>query len=1031
MEKAEQKIQIVEYHDGLAPEVADMWNASRDSWGGDTALRSAEDVIAQESNLGNLKVFLAMEGKEVVGYCSFSEYREDEGASYIPLLNVRPTHHGKKIGKMLVLEAIKESVKQKWPRLDLYTWPGNTKAVPLYKRCGFFWEDRDETTHLMNFLPTVLNTEALSEFFIQADWYEDSRRVIEVQPDGRNENQFTYYAYEWETKSGRKLKVEFERSGRGIRMIETDDYLIKAEVEGFSLVAGGSYNIRYEIVNKSGIPLTVGIQGEDHKEVAFSFSETVDVSESATVTAPFYLSEAKEEQSKWRTHPSVVTRLSINGREAVFKVGIEPKFPANVAAVAPETRYYPGRKSVFYIELENNYGEEAAFSAVLPGDGMLDLYDPKVAVTLKPKQKASIPISFSLIKNGFYSPEIKFTVQRNGKEDAVFAKKIGVAFKGLGVKFYGESDKYWWAANGLYHFTLSKLDNEIMPLRDQVTSTLLFPKLGKPYGSEFSKRRPDRIEFLSEEGSAGIKAYYKSGEFPGLEMAVTARLFAEGLLEHRFEVSNQLEQPSGSDVWVNLPIYHELDQLVIPYEDKIIEHKSTAMPDYGQWDPEKFTENWLFSDKKGMPEGFSWPSGANMNFQSWHFYVEQNLGIIQGGQTVQSEPVYMSLGAFQTWEDFRSFALQAGAAERVLTESPILLSINKGNPVISGETAEVVIEHKMKSLLHGEAKLNFNGTTMLSKSFHRENAANIVSDSMNLTNPGSLALIGLEGIHDGVGFESSKLVFVQSPGEVAFSRGIQGGKEVLTASNGPVEISAAPEFYPALYSLKVNGTEWLDHSFPELGPKSWWNPWSGGFRSAFSEDLSSASIAKETSRGRFVSFKDQFANVWKGIELKTEITKHEKYKGITMKQYFLLVPGVPAVCHFSRIEQECGSFIAKQGWLSSLSINQNSNPGETWIENNGERVFTGEGEYGLKLDGCHAVGRQGAAEVLQIVPGRESDFIKGYVNKEVFQLYVHEPFQLANGAAKNTAPVFLAFGSAGFPEKSLKELKEIRFVEEV
>ena len=50
-------------------------------------------------------------------------------------------------------------------KIRSFTWLGNTKSLPLYKRCGFFWKGRDDTTHLMNFIPKILNTEAFKEYF--------------------------------------------------------------------------------------------------------------------------------------------------------------------------------------------------------------------------------------------------------------------------------------------------------------------------------------------------------------------------------------------------------------------------------------------------------------------------------------------------------------------------------------------------------------------------------------------------------------------------------------------------------------------------------------------------------------------------------------------------------------------------------------------------------------------------------------------------------------------------------------------------
>ncbi|WP_257988568.1 hypothetical protein [Bacillus sp. V33-4] len=66
-------IQIVEYHEGLAAGIAKMWNMSRDSWGGDTRVTTAAQVIQKEANSGNIALYLAVEGEEVIGYWSLHE----------------------------------------------------------------------------------------------------------------------------------------------------------------------------------------------------------------------------------------------------------------------------------------------------------------------------------------------------------------------------------------------------------------------------------------------------------------------------------------------------------------------------------------------------------------------------------------------------------------------------------------------------------------------------------------------------------------------------------------------------------------------------------------------------------------------------------------------------------------------------------------------------------------------------------------------------------------------------------------------
>ena len=121
-------IQIVEYDPSYAQAIADMWNCSQESWGGGNRVRSAENVAQDMENAGNLRVFLAIQGNEVIGFCSFSHYKMDEGALYVPLLNVRPDYHGRKVGKLLILKAVQTTVEMGWPRLDLFTWGGKYES---------------------------------------------------------------------------------------------------------------------------------------------------------------------------------------------------------------------------------------------------------------------------------------------------------------------------------------------------------------------------------------------------------------------------------------------------------------------------------------------------------------------------------------------------------------------------------------------------------------------------------------------------------------------------------------------------------------------------------------------------------------------------------------------------------------------------------------------------------------------------------------------------------------------------------------
>ncbi|MBP8705741.1 MAG: GNAT family N-acetyltransferase, partial [Candidatus Cloacimonas sp.] len=147
-------ITIVEYHPSYAKAIAEMWNNSSEGWNGRVFNSTEEKVLQQESGTQYLNLYLAVENEKVIGYAKLTRYVEEKGVAYIEMLSVLPSYHGKGIGKELVQKCVLRAAELGYERIDLFTWSANLKAVPLYKKCGFFWERMEtQVTHLMNFLP--------------------------------------------------------------------------------------------------------------------------------------------------------------------------------------------------------------------------------------------------------------------------------------------------------------------------------------------------------------------------------------------------------------------------------------------------------------------------------------------------------------------------------------------------------------------------------------------------------------------------------------------------------------------------------------------------------------------------------------------------------------------------------------------------------------------------------------------------------------------------------------------------------------
>lgn len=1022
MVQTKNQIEIVEYHPGLAAAVAEMWNLSREGWGGDAHITTEEKVRVQEENSSNINLYLAMDGEKVVGYCGLSEYREDEGALYIPLLNVRTDYHGKKIGKQLVLKALERSVQLNWPRLDLYTWPGNTKAVPLYKKCGFFWEDRDDTTHLMNFMPTVLNTEAVNEFFAHVDWYDASTRTIEVSPDGRKENEFTYYEYKWE-HDNQLLRMEFEKTGRGLRLIENNDYLISASVEDFRLVCNNEYRIRYYIKNKSGQPLTIEFAGEDHQIVSFSYKNVINVEDERVVDATFKLNDLLEEQSIWRTHPSVVTNLLINGKNATFSVGLLPKLPASMMGIVPNSQCFLNEDAFFYVDLENNFKERVTFTLTFPESQKVLIERSTYEVMLDPKGKQSIPVRYRLQNYGFYAPFVEVHAVTESGKHHTFSKQLGMGFKGLGAKFSGECDKYWHIYNGLYHMYLDKYDNDLIPGRltkGSQNTVGMFPKLGKPYSSEFSKRKPTKVDFQEQDGAMILKATYTSSDFPEVELVSVSKLFAEGLLEQSYIVRNNSKVSSPEPVWVYQPLYHQLYKPVFVMDDQVIEVNEQASADFGLWNSKNLTENWLFSRYDSYAHGICWPKEGKVNFESWYMYVEHNLGIISANSELETKPVVISFGAYQSWKDFREFATKTRSLADATVED-LSLKISKEDL----ESYSLSLEDKKTSYFQGSVQIRSQEELISSQTFSlHDEKREVLSGVIKGNHPLHKIEVDLE--LNGIKKTKSSILLNPTDSKVSITQEMKQGKNVWIASNDVIAIEASNEFFPALHSLKVNGKEWLDSTFPSLQPRAWWNPFSGGIRTGF-QGINHKSFAKEKTKIAEATLVDQSGLKWTGLKITTFFEENEKYKGLGIEQFYVMLPGVPIVAYATKFYQNTGTFVYYKNWYSECAFKPGTEIEQGWIRsiNQQTKYLAGKTEFVASLDEHVLIGSTEGDEILQVIADSTANRVETYMNKEIMSLAIWREIHLKHGEELMSAPLFLLSSDRILSEDEVKQLQSL------
>lgn len=1020
MENTISSIQIVEYEDKFASSIAKMWNDSKDAWGG--GVKTEEQIIEKHRSSDNLHTFLAMDNNQVVGYCGLSVYKEDIDSLYIPLLNVRPDYYGKKVGKLLLLHALKAVVEKKWPRLDLYTWAGNTKAVPLYKRCGFFWEEEDSYTHLMNFIPTVLNDSLLAPYIGKVDWYKDMLRTLELKPDGRQENGFTYYDYEW-ANSETNLSASFERTGRGLSRIETDDFIIKLSLKDHELLEDEDHEVKCYVKNKSGKPLSVEVSSCSNERVVCDFNHIYSVEKEVTATNAFYL-QAGPEPEKGKTFPTISVNVSVNGLMTTFKLGINPKTPITIDTKTIPYVLQEGFETTVDLELENNLFVPVLIDLELPNNKYLSFRNPSCRILLEGKGKGYVSIPATVLSLGFFQEDIICRVKLENDEEKIVTKTISVGLKGAGERFFGENKNSYYIYNGTYHIRMYKADN-VMKFGTNHIGELPFamfaPMLGKPFSNELSKNKPVKTETTLEKTSIILALYFQSTAHPHIQIALRIQLYAEGVVKRWVTLENR--QSSPASVHLQETFYHDWSELYFPLRDDIVVFNEADAVEPGDIASKDISGNWYFSNDEVTPIGVYWTEGNKMTMEGWKMHLESMKGL-KGYNSCSFPPIYMSIGAFTSWRDLEQAATGTQSSHKAL-KGEINLAVNENNPVIDeSKSLSILFSSYRNNQADGEGELFVNGTSTFKQTLtvNKEIALPVEVTEWKTVNKvqAKITTDKRQSYFDTVIFRPY--------GEILQNRITEEGYEIYSIDNGIINFRAAPHYYPGLFSLKAQQTEWLDQAFPNLIPKSWWNPWAGGIK-AGPPDLSFHSLLKEKTEAEFVQMKDNFDNVWSGIRLDTDIIHHSKWKGLSYSQFYVTLPNIPILAIFVQIRNTAGKLMTEEEWHQNLFFKTGKESCVLHLnqKKNHNLIYTvGREEQEIILKDDFYITQAASNDKLHLLTDVNSK-VQYYTNKEVIQLVSTNTCEREKNGYVHIQPSFLYFDEDSVPFHQLETVRKLQF----
>jgi len=1018
----ENGIRIVEYHDGLAKAVAAMFNISNDDWGGSVSVSTPESVRAMMAKNTQLHTYIAMDGDAVVGWCGLAKFYKDPNTLYVEILDVIPEYQGKKVGKALVLLCVEQTIALGYKRLDLHTWSGNTKAVPLYKKCGFLWQDRGDTTLLNNYIPEITTHPAFAKFFAKADWYNDTTRDVGlVEPDEVEVNDFNLAAYSWE-KDGDMLKIGYERTGKRIHMVETNSYKVEMMVECHELAFGVEYDCVISAENKTKNPLTIKIDGRTDGPIELKFHGGGELVGKQEFIGKFSIGELGHKQDKDKVHPCVAADITMDGDTVQFGLGIDIKAPLEAEMIHPDRILVQvGVTEERYINFESGLSEDATVEFEFEGK--------PYKFEIEAHGKASVQLNYTPKQIGYEAVPITYRIN-----DITYTRDLHIVNQGFGEPFTFENEKFYGVASGPWRLTMYKMTNNIVfrhILRSQwlhgTRGTFAVPNLGKPFSDEFGTMTPE-VRTYADGGDMVLEATFTSEKYRGIILTQIARMSAAGKASRTIRITNTNDKPTQLHLIDR--IYHN-DEIntAFAYDG----HIQTISRSTSDLDNEKFQENWIFDAMVDrMNFGICWPAHYKF-FAKWGeaLEFEVDCGEIVAGGSFETDPIEMHFGTFPDFQSFRAYATQKPLTHIVDARQAIEIAVNGHNPFITGDKFDVAVKNHRNIVLEGDIHVHSTfGEEVQRNCAEQTLAENVFNISIGEHTPAPIedVLIDLHLTTRGEQYKRAAF-FV---GDGAVSQTMDNG--VFVINSGAIEFRLDPRYSPGVFSLVHNGQQWLRDLWPTHGPYSWDNPWLGGYRTNL-DDMMPNMIIEEKITAEFVEITDNFGNKWSGVKSIQDIQEFDDAKGTIIEAFFLTLPGLPVLCHFIKYYNNTGEHKKQDIWMS-CEFMASEDLADTYAEiinAQNQRLTLRAGA--AQMD-CHFIGhaeiigdsaRTAAAHFVRQQQAPWPDESAVYLDNKVSSIVASYTIVVPNGGHHTTRPDFIILTEVGLDRDMLVDLEKICF----
>jgi len=955
-------IELRDYEESLAEDIAAMWNTWDELWpGGFTqgVPYTAERVHKQYGKSNALAILIAIntENNKPVGSCTLYAHWRDTEAAYIGELGVSPEALGKKVGKRLLLESLERASKQGYMRVDLNTWAGNMKAVPLYKKIGMMWNPEISGVHMEDYVPGILQHPLCLPFFVplsgNQDWYDVHVRVPTQAPDDFEVNGLAVYPYEFKIDDN-SLSIVVDRYGRGIssidRTIDGSRLKVYAKVDSHQVLCGLPYTYTLEIDNEteSEIEVSASLSAFDGLEFddEASLSKKIPAGEKYEWTVSYHLTSSAPLFRDNIKASTIITQLEIDGQKSELVTGIKVKPAAEIKTRWGISRIKSGGTTSIPLTVVSYLAKKSMASIHLDSENpllTLELEDEKIKLTadgfggtvLNVKADSALrpgahDIWVSLeIEDGLVIQTRKFRIPIFCLGD----HDIAIGHDDLGRRLVIASPTY--TANISIEGAILNANDDFNP---SSSGYEIRSAIGPPFGlSPFRfAEREHSVQSADNETVVSMNATHPTRPLD-IEERTTFEHGTE-VIVHEVWITNT----STESETFQLRLYgrgggisFSQGQFYVPLATGIMKEKlgnfyanHPAIPG----EPSTFSEGWIANEQNGLTYGQLWDNSKVEEVRLGHGQmgmITYPMVTLEAGETRRISQLWLIFGA-KSWTHVQRIwrSRVAGYFENRVdsfrTAIPQRLVNLDVEPIIIPHLQDVESSLRLSksmivplkgSLQYSAPKGWSASITPTDISLDNSKEGSMASGDILLTHDTSFGLklspgpkvSDKFGIHRGLARFSSdwnmtkSTTMVQlgaSDGSVEVLEDVDQGLKVFTVDNGLIEYTVSADFGGCLISLKNDkGIEFLDNSFPTPAPKpgGFFEHYYGGVQPfVFDEELGEDLDKARTNKEK-MSGKVIESGYWKGVEVSWVGKLQKLARGVDFKLRYLTTPKSPLV----------------------------------------------------------------------------------------------------------------------------------------